>query len=514
MSAKLGARISRIAAWRPRARHLRIVVQAVFLVAFVVLFLGLAESRVPGETASLLLALDPLTAVGTALADWTIVRWSWVGLVVLGLTAVLGRFFCGWICPLGALQQLVSWVAGPTRRKLPKINRYRRWFNLKYVILTVLLVWAALGVNHIGWIDPIALLHRGVASGVRPLWHGGLSPAGWVSFGLLALILLLSAAHPRFFCRAACPLGALLGIAARLAPLRIRRDPAGSCTGCTLCLFACQGADEPLERHRVSECHVCLNCIGSCAEESLRYGVEQPSTAPPMPALDVGRRRFLLAVAGSVAVAPVLRAAGGGMEARAHDAIRPPGALGEAGFLSRCITCGACAASCPTGVIRSDIGATGIEGLFTPILDMRRGWCEPSCIRCGEVCPTAAIGIVEPEAKQAIGGPAEVTIGTAFVDRGRCLPWGMETPCIVCEEMCPTSPKAIWLATVETKGRNGESLTLQRPSVRPDLCTGCGLCENRCPVGEQAAIQVSSIGESRDPANQMLAGTVDYAAES
>ena len=101
----------------PRARHYRIVVQAVFLFAFVALFWGLAEPRVPASIASVLLALDPLTAIGTVLSDWTIVGWTWLGLAVLALTAVLGRFFCGWICPLGTLQQIVSWIAGPERRK-------------------------------------------------------------------------------------------------------------------------------------------------------------------------------------------------------------------------------------------------------------------------------------------------------------------------------------------------------------------------------------------------------------
>ncbi len=486
-----------------RARHIRIASQTLFLLAFLALFFALDESRVPGKLASGLLALDPLTPLGSALADWTVPRWTWVGLVAIGLAFLLGRVFCGWVCPLGTLQHLVSWISGPARRQRVEVNRYRRWFAVKYVMLVVLLTLAALGANHIGWLDPIPLLHRAFASGVRPLWHGGAVPAGWVSFGLLAAILLLSAWMPRFFCRAACPLGALLGVAARLAPLRIRRDEA-SCTGCTLCLIPCQGGDEPLGSHRVSECHVCLNCLAACNESSLRYGVATSGVEQLTPALDVGRRRFLLGVAGAAVVAPVLRASGSGLSARAHDAIRPPGALAEDAFLSRCITCGACSASCPTGVICADLGRTGVEGLFTPVLLMRRGWCEPSCIRCGEVCPTDAIATLDPKSKQGIGGPPDVRVGTAFVDRTRCLPWAMEIPCIVCEEMCPTSPKAIWLETVEVARRNGSRVTVQQPHMEPEMCTGCGLCENRCPVGEQAAIRVSSVGETRDPANSLV----------
>jgi polyferredoxin len=488
---------------RLRARHLRLFVQGIFLIAFMALFWALAWPQVPGRVASSLLAIDPLTPVATALADWTILGWAWIGAAVLALTALLGRFFCGWVCPLGTLQQLVSWVAGPNRRARAKLNRYRRWFALKYVVLVVLLVWAALGASHAGWLAPLSLLHRAVASGLKPLWQGWATPGGWVAFGLLVAILLLSAWMPRFYCRALCPSGALLGLVARLAPLSIRRS-AGDCSGCTLCAIPCQGADEPLGDHRVSECHVCLNCLDVCKESSLRWGLPEAGRIQPMPALDVGRRRFLITVAGSAVIAPVLRASGGGRESRAHDAIRPPGSLDEAAFLARCITCGACAASCPTGVIISDVGRSGVEGLFTPVLDMRRGWCEPSCIRCGEVCPTAAITTLTPAAKQAIGGPAEVTIGTAFVDQGRCLPWSMDTPCIVCEEMCPTSPKAVWLETVERVRRDGTRVVLQQPHVAPELCTGCGLCENRCPVGELAAIRVSSVGETRDPANRML----------
>jgi len=491
---------------RLHTRHFRILVQAVFLLLFLASCWALADVRVRGEVASLLLAMDPLHTLVVALTDWTLPRLMWIGGLVLLATAFLGRFFCGWVCPLGTLQQLVSWGAAPRGRQRRERNRYRPWFAAKYLVLTFLLVWAALGVSHAGWLDPISLLTRAVASGFRPLWHGGASPTGWISAGLVVLILVLSTWMPRLYCRAICPLGALMGLFARLAPFRIRLDST-VCTSCQLCLMACQGADEPLEEHRVSECHVCLNCLPSCPEVGLRYGLAGPEAASPAPALDLGRRRFLVTAASALAVAPAVRVAGGGRAASTADAIRPPGALDEASFLARCITCGACVASCPTGALVPDFGRTGVDGLFTPVLVPRRGWCEPSCTRCGEVCPTGALEPLTPREKQAINGPAKVVIGTAFVDRGRCLPWAMDIPCIVCEEMCPTSPKAVWLEKVLVTDRRGRRLELQRPHVDPELCTGCGLCENRCPVGELAAIRVSSVGESRSVANRMLQGT-------
>jgi len=71
-----------------------------------------------------------------------------------------------------------------------------------------------------------------------------------------------------------------------------------------------------------------------------------------------------------------------------------------------------------------------------------------NCIACGNVCPTAAIRPLSLDEKLGRGefasaGP--IRLGTAFVDRGRCLPWAMDVPCIVCQENCPVSPKAIFL---------------------------------------------------------------------
>jgi formate hydrogenlyase subunit 6/NADH:ubiquinone oxidoreductase subunit I len=83
-------------------------------------------------------------------------------------------------------------------------------------------------------------------------------------------------------------------------------------------------------------------------------------------------------------------------------------------------------------------------------------------------------------------------IGTAAYDRGRCLPWGMDTQCVVCEEVCPVSPKAIWSREETVVRRDGTVTTLRRPHVDPTLCVGCGICEHECPIRGPAAVRVGS----------------------
>jgi len=123
--------------------------------------------------------------------------------------------------------------------------------------------------------------------------------------------------------------------------------------------------------------------------------------------------------------------------------------LGEREFLSRCIKCGQCMRICPTNVIHPDLFKSGLEGLWTPVLDFRIGTsgCQVNCIACGNICPTAAIRPISLDERRGVeeySGRGPLVIGTAFVDRGRCLPWAMDKPCIVCQENCPVSPKAIF----------------------------------------------------------------------
>jgi len=163
---------------------------------------------------------------------------------------------------------------------------------------------------------------------------------------------------------------------------------------------------------------------------------------------------------------------------------------------------------CPNNALQPAVSEAGLEGLWTPVLVPRIGYCEPSCVLCSQVCPPGAIWEITPKEKAWVVGvnseSKPIRIGTAFYDRGRCLPWAMATECIVCEEWCPTSPKAIYVQDAEMIDAKGQVKMLKQPRVDPQLCVGCGACEFACPVQGLPAVAVSSIGATRSKKNQIL----------
>jgi ferredoxin len=293
------------------------------------------------------------------------------------------------------------------------------------------------------------------------------------------------------------------------------------CTDCNLCIVHCQGADSPQGgvKHRQEECHLCLNCETACPEGVITWKFFpnlRSSTKTP----DLDRRTALAsAVAGAVAL-PTLRIANWPDKAYSPKVIRPPGSVEERAFLERCIRCAECMKVCPNNALHPALFEAGIEGLWTPILIPRIGYCEHSCVLCGQVCPTGAIQKIDEKAKLGLG-QAPIRIGTAMYDHGRCLPWAMATPCIVCEEFCPTSPKAIWVEEVTIPKRDSKvpaggghpamgEVKVQRPHVDPSLCIGCGACEKVCPVVDKPAVYVTSAGESRSKTNVILLENTGY----
>jgi MauM/NapG family ferredoxin protein len=180
--------------------------------------------------------------------------------------------------------------------------------------------------------------------------------------------------------------------------------------------------------------------------------------------------------------------------------IRPPGSLPEESFLDLCQRCGLCMKVCPTNVINPTLTEAGMAGFWTPHLIMTQGYCEYTCTLCASVCPTGAIR--EIGVKEKINQP--VKIGSAYIDRGRCLPWSGNAPCIVCQEVCPTSPKAIYVKKDMVTAPAEKQLNVQLPYVDLQKCIGCGICENKCPVRGLPAIRTIAAGESRSLRNQIL----------
>jgi polyferredoxin len=488
----------------PKWARLRRVSQAVFLI----LFIGLLWRT--DSFARWFLQADPLVAIGNAIATRALYRGLLWSLAILLPTLFLGRFFCGWICPLGTVLHLAGSGPSPWKRGARRVasNRYRPWQVTKYWLLAALLVSALLGVGLLLAFDPIALLVRSLGGSVLPgLDWWSLRPPHFHQAFLLALILAgLIAANlrvTRFWCRALCPLGALLGTVSRWSILGLEKD-AAACGDCQRCLLGCQGGDDPIPgaKWRKVECHLCLNCVTDCPHGSLRFGFF-PQRAAVIDAPDLRRRQVLTGAMAGLALAPVLRA-----EGESHP-LRPPGAVAESAFLARCIRCGECTRACPSNALQPAWSEAGVAGLWTPVLVPRVGYCAASCTICGTVCPTGAIWEFSAREKGWVGERTEadappIRVGTAFYDRGRCLPWAMATECIVCEEWCPTSPKAIYLRPAEVTAPDGSVKTVRQPYLDPRRCVGCGACEFACPVRGTPAIYVTSAGESRAAAHQML----------
>ncbi|MEW6218200.1 MAG: 4Fe-4S binding protein [Thermodesulfobacteriota bacterium] len=490
--------------------------QGLFLALFLWLFIetdGRGEDQL-GHPVKLFLELDPLLGLATGLArhSWPLTFWPSFATVVL--TILLGRVFCGWICPLGTCHDLVG--GSPSAAESG-----RRWHWLKYALLASLLAAAFFSVQLAGIFDPLSLLVRSLALGVfpalqaaasaffdavfrldppclvdlseglynflrarvfalrQPLFHQGL-------FLTLLLVLILAANRyqRRLWCRCLCPLGALLGLLSRWSLLR--RQVSAACSDCGACTGVCPG-NATGSADQTAECLRCLQCRTVCRPGAVAF---RWRGSDGRQGVELGRRRLLVAAATGMVAAPLLP---NEPAARKQSAalLRPPGALPEEAFVDACIRCGECMKVCTTGGLQPALLEAGLVGLWTPVLVPRLGYCELRCTLCGQVCPTGAIARLDPEKK------ARTRIGLAFVDRSRCLPWSQGLPCIVCEEVCPTPKKAILLAPETVTDALGRRQQVQVPRVVVERCVGCGICEARCPLASQPAIVINNTNESR-----------------
>lgn len=505
------------------AADLRKASQALFLLLFLFLFLQ-TESKGGDELGypvKLFLDFDPLLFISSLLSSRAPAPSFYLSLIVIVATIFLGRFFCGWICPLGTLHNLVSHFKKKDGRVM-----HPRWFRFKYYLLFFFLASSLFTVQLAGIMDPLSLLVRSLSLSIYPLFNGliravfdaiyqwnppvitdlsemlySVLKKGLLSFQqpyfhqgvflgmLFVLVLGLNLIEKRFWCRFLCPLGALLGLLSRYALLT--RSVSEGCTSCGACVPDCQGGalSGQGESWNKAECLYCMNCDDPCPAGAVSFGFGE-KTASPIP--DLGRRNMALSILSGILTVPLLRTEPFAKASVLNPRlIRPPGALEEKEFLRRCVKCGECMKVCITNGLQPALLDAGLEGIWSPVLVPKIGYCEYRCTLCGQVCPTGAIRKLTSEEK------ATVRIGLAMIDPGRCLPYAHATPCIVCEEVCPTAKKAIRLEQVKVKDGKGREVLLKQPRVDLSLCIGCGICETRCPVSGQPAIYVTSTGGSQ-----------------
>ncbi len=514
-------------------RYYRILVQWAVFLLWVALILGTKHpmegwlvERVP---VSLLLRIDPLVMTAVMGGTRMVVTILLLGFVTLGVSLLLGRVFCGWVCPLGAIFDAYGWVLKRMRVKFEGPSP--SWFRFKYYLLFAILLFAVFGsVSPLMGFDPIVLLTRTAAVVVNPLFRksqdlafGGGSQLGTHGYliDVATLFLFLGIMSgttrlSRIWCRTACPLGAYLAIASRNSILR--RDTSG-CVHCNICSKHCPtGAIsfENAEVYNESECIKCFSCSQECPVDANFFTLKSPFPAvtKSQHPVSLDRRSVLATGAMAALTAPVLQLSAGEPKS-AKTLIRPPMSREESDFLTSCIRCAECMKACPTGILKPAGLEHGLRALWSPVMVPTEGACLEGCNACSQACPTDAI------MKYPIDLKYTYKAGTAIFESDRCISYTEDKFCSECVRVCPTNaieiekgweplvgaPNAVSPITGKERLVGGVGSEKPAPAgqkpTRPtkvsfDSCIGCGACEYACNqiVYAEPAMVTTSYGRA------------------
>lgn len=443
-----------------------------------------------------------------------------VGIILLLvlLTLLFGRVYCSVICPLGVMQDIVSWLNGQRKKKRYRFSYSPAKNALRSIVLVVFIVAIIAGIDSfVALLAPYSLYGRIVSNLFAPLYGLGnnllayfaervesyafYETTVWINslptfiIALLTFITLciLAWRGGRTYCNTICPVGTMLGLLSRYSLFRVVIDES-KCNACGLCSHKCKAACIDGKKHKIdySRCVVCMDCIDACTHGAIQYRIfykskkitdsDQISNKEPVNAA----RRSFLTVTATIAATAALKAqekkVDGGLATitdkaipKRNTTIVPLGALNLRNFTSHCTACQLCVSVCPNSVLRP---SSKLETLMQPEISYERGYCRPECTRCSEVCPTRAIRpitVAEKSARQ---------IGHAVWIKKNCIPLTDGLECGNCARHCPTGA----IQMIPSDAHNLDSIKI--PAINMERCIGCGACENLCPARPFSAIYI------------------------
>ena len=434
--------------------------------------------------------------------------------VLVLVTLAFGRIYCSVVCPLGIMQDVISWF----RRKKNRFSYSKEVKWLRYPIFALFVVALVAGVgSFVALLAPYSSYGRIVTNLLKPVYELGnnvlagiaehynsyafYSVDVWIrsvpTFVIAAvtfvIIAILAWRGGRTYCNTICPVGTVLSFFARFSWMKIHFD-ADKCRNCSLCEKNCKASCIDYKNHTVdySRCVACGNCLEKCKFGALHYAHPVPNASSQHSAsdtqhqeTDTGRRSFLLGAAlatTAAALAQEKKKVDGGLAAiedkvapRRLTPITPPGSLSAKNMAKHCTGCQLCVSECPNDVLRP---STGLLTVMQPVMSFERGYCRPECTRCSSVCPTGAIKPISEVEKSSI------QIGHAVWIKKNCIPVTDGVECGNCERHCPTGA----ITMVQLDENDEESPMI--PTVNESKCIGCGACENLCPARPFSAIYV------------------------
>jgi ferredoxin len=425
--------------------------------------------------------------------------------IILLFNILFGRIYCSSICPLGTLQDIISYTA----RKLKKKKHYKLSANykvLRYSVFSATLIsFIAGNLILLDILDPFSNTGRIFANIARPIALLANNLIAFVfeklntyavyqieiksvsialllfSSAVLIIIGILSFTKGRLFCNTICPVGTILGLFSKYSFIKISIDE-NNCNSCNLCEKVCKSGciDKKAKQLDFERCVCCYNCFSVCPNKGIVFSTNYFTNSKEAE-IDLKKREFIsktflysLTLTGITfaqnrisakkeSTIPVLK----------NFTVSPPGSVSLLNFTSRCTACHLCVSSCPAQVLQPALWEYGFTGILQPYMDYSASYCTYECVICSEVCPTGAILAISVENKKTL------QIGKTTFVKENCIVETEKTECGACAEHCPT--KAVKMIPYNK---------LHIPEIKNEYCVGCGACEHACPTTPHKAIYV------------------------